>query len=298
MLYKLLNIFFSGDLIVPDGEINRLYLQLSVNINILLQKKGFEHLNSMRWLPFKNLISLDPDSPDIEWEYGGQQLCGDFLSEIEKMFIERGEKKNKIDSKNIAYINDSNAYLNYYRNIKKEHEEIFWEKVKKEGKKWMNEDGVSSSDVKIKQDSYNLLYNNLITQKDIKKASETLYKTGQYRNSVLDAYIKIEEMVKNKLGKNRKELKEQTSTKLMRSVFNIADPILVWSDLTEPSEKDEYEGYSHIFAGAMMGIRNPKAHTIFEQEPMRALRLLCLANLLAEIIEVSHYKKKKRSLKL
>ena len=42
-------------------------------------------------------------------------------------------------------------------------------------------------------------------------------------------------------------------------------------------------------AGAMLGIRNPKAHSIFEQRPMRALKLLTLASLLAEIVDDSEY---------
>lgn len=42
-------------------------------------------------------------------------------------------------------------------------------------------------------------------------------------------------------------------------------------------------------AGTIQAIRNPRAHTIVEQKPMHALKLLALASLLAEIVDASEY---------
>jgi len=39
----------------------------------------------------------------------------------------------------------------------------------------------------------------------------------------------------------------------------------------------------------MQGIRDPKAHAIFQIRPMRALKLLTLATLLAELVDASEY---------
>lgn len=134
------------------------------------------------------------------------------------------------------------------------------------------------------------LYDELILHSDIREVSESLYKNGNYRNSVLDAFIMIETMVKNKskhpMDNRGKEL---SGVSLMHNVFDSNEPLLTWRPLREQTDKDELEGYKYIFAGAMQGIRNPKAHRIFEQEPRRALQLLVLSNLLAELIDSSTY---------
>lgn len=132
------------------------------------------------------------------------------------------------------------------------------------------------------------LYDELINHEEIRNASEVHFKGGMYRSAVLDSFIKLESMIKQKIrGYENEDIHSLTTTRLMRKVFNIQNPILVWSGLETTAERNEYEGYSHIFAGSMQGIRNPPAHVIFAQKPMRSLRLLCLANLLAEIIDLS-----------
>jgi uncharacterized protein (TIGR02391 family) len=134
------------------------------------------------------------------------------------------------------------------------------------------------------------MFDDIITHSSIKEVSKNHFKNGRYRSAILDAMIQLEEIVKTKAklpkDNNRKEL---SGCSLMYTVFNPDKPILRWSKLERQSEKDELEGYSHIFAGAVLGIRNPKAHTIFEQRPLRALQLLTLATLLADLVEVSEY---------
>lgn len=136
------------------------------------------------------------------------------------------------------------------------------------------------------------LFDKIITHSQIRKASRELFLNGEHRNAVLDAMIKIEEMVKEKAKYPKdKGGKELSGQKLMFKVFSRDDPILKWSDLQQQTDKDEHAGYCQIFAGAMLGIRNPKAHAIFKSRPMRALQLLHLATLLAEIIDTSKYVK-------
>jgi uncharacterized protein (TIGR02391 family) len=132
------------------------------------------------------------------------------------------------------------------------------------------------------------LYDKIITHSQIREASRDLFLGENYRNAVLDAMIKIEEMVKKK-AKYPKDHngKELSGRALMFRVFNSANPLLKWSRLQNQAEKDELEGYCQIFAGAMLGVRNPKAHTIFRAKPMRALQLLHFATLLAEIVDAS-----------
>lgn len=134
------------------------------------------------------------------------------------------------------------------------------------------------------------LFANLITHPKIKQASQNQFKNEQYRLAVLDAMISLEVMIKEKAkypADNKG--KELSGVPLMHKVFDPDNPILSWRKDTRQIDRDELEGYKHIFAGAMQGIRDPKAHAIFQISPMRALKLLTLATLLAELVDASEY---------
>lgn len=147
---------------------------------------------------------------------------------------------------------------------------------------------------KIKEEKMKVekLYDQIITHPLIRKVSESHYKNKKYRSAVFDAMVQLEHMIKTKakFPKNNRG-SELSGSKLMHRVFDSNDPILNWCKNDTQSGKDELEGYKHIMAGAMQGIRNPKAHAIFTINPIRALQLLTLANLLAELVDASEYVK-------
>jgi uncharacterized protein (TIGR02391 family) len=132
------------------------------------------------------------------------------------------------------------------------------------------------------------MFEQIITHPQIKEVSNFLFKTGNYRNAVLDAAIRLEVMIKEKTDypKDNKG-KELSGVSLMHKVFDSTNPILSWRKNETQIEKDELEGYKFIFAGTVLGIRDPKAHAIFEISPMRALKLLTLITLLAELVDAS-----------
>ena len=52
------------------------------------------------------------------------------------------------------------------------------------------------------------------------------------------------------------------------------------------TDKDEQEGFMHLFAGAIMGIRNPKGHeNIVQRDMNKALKYIVFASLLCERLE-------------
>ena len=63
-------------------------------------------------------------------------------------------------------------------------------------------------------------------------------------------------------------------------------PIIKLNDLLTTSDRDEQEGFKFLFKGAMIGIRNPKAHdNVVQTDPYRTLEYLGLASLLMRKIE-------------
>jgi uncharacterized protein (TIGR02391 family) len=90
---------------------------------------------------------------------------------------------------------------------------------------------------------------------------------------------KVKEIVLRKTGK------ELYGAPLMRTAFSPKNPIIVLEDLRSISGRDIQEGYMEIFAGSMIGIRNPKAHDNVNITPIRAIHFLFLASLLLSKID-------------
>jgi len=90
---------------------------------------------------------------------------------------------------------------------------------------------------------------------DVVAASGELYRDGHYRQALLDATIALVERVKERA--NRHDL---DGTPLMQQVFSPKRPVLRLS----PNE-DEQLGWMWLFSGAVMAIRNPKAHSLRAQ---------------------------------
>ncbi len=73
---------------------------------------------------------------------------------------------------------------------------------------------------------------------------------------------------------------EKDGADLMFAAFGGKQPTIRLSQLTSESGRNIQEGYTKIFAGAMQGIRNPKAHENINIDLERAWHLLTVASLL------------------
>lgn len=112
----------------------------------------------------------------------------------------------------------------------------------------------------------------------VQKTSGELYKNGHYRQAILDTYIALVEAVKVKSGEYKLD-----NTPLMQSVFSPKKPVIKVSE-----DADEQQGFMWLFSGAVMAIRNPKAHRLIEQnDPQRTLEWLSFASVLLRMIDDS-----------
>jgi uncharacterized protein (TIGR02391 family) len=135
-----------------------------------------------------------------------------------------------------------------------------------------------------------ILYDYLIDHPRIRRVSRPHWNNKQYRSAVLDAQIELENMVKERANYPKDNRgKELSGTSLMHKVFDVKNPILKWSDLKTRVLQDELDGYKLIFAGSVLGIRNPNAHLVFKQTAWRALQILVFTCLLAELVDRCKY---------
>jgi uncharacterized protein (TIGR02391 family) len=104
------------------------------------------------------------------------------------------------------------------------------------------------------------------------------FEDGHYADAVESAFKEVNNrvkgIVKTKIGK------ELDGADLMNNAFSINNPIISLDDLSSETGKNIQNGYMSIFAGAMTGIRNPKAHGNLTISVERATHFIFLASLL------------------
>jgi uncharacterized protein (TIGR02391 family) len=66
---------------------------------------------------------------------------------------------------------------------------------------------------------------------------------------------------------------------LMTTVFSKNKPIRAFNDLTDKTDEDEQEGMMHLFVGAVLGLRNPRAHALLDDSAEMALEYIGLISL-------------------
>ncbi len=119
------------------------------------------------------------------------------------------------------------------------------------------------------------LFDNRKLHKSVISVSKKLFYDGHYSQAIFEAC--------KSLNKKVQELSSLSldGKQLMLSAFSVGNPKLKFNQLQNQSDKDEQEGFMHIFAGLMQGIRNPKGHEIVSlKDPHRALEYLGFISLL------------------
>jgi len=133
----------------------------------------------------------------------------------------------------------------------------------------------------LKEVNPNTLFDLLKFHPRIREASERLFKNNHYAQAILEAFKAVNNFVKEKSGKQ-----EWDGKNLMTKVFRRENPIIRFNELKTVSEKDEQEGFMFLFMGAIVGIRNPKAHdNIIQTDPYKTLEYLSFSSLLAKKVD-------------
>lgn len=116
-----------------------------------------------------------------------------------------------------------------------------------------------------------------IMHPEIISVAKQRFENGFYADAVEAAFKEINLQVKTKC-KERHQNKDGKG--LMTIAFSANNPVLKFEPSSSYSDFDIQEGYMHMFAGAMQGIRNPKAHENDIIDKADALRKLAFASML------------------
>lgn len=111
-------------------------------------------------------------------------------------------------------------------------------------------------------------------------SSKSLFETGHYSQAIFEAFKAVNNFVKEKSGLSL------DGKDLMAKVFREEDLIIKLNKLKTKSERDEQDGFKFLYMGAMVGIRNPKAHdNVVQTDPYRTLEYLGFASLLMKRVD-------------
>ena len=111
-----------------------------------------------------------------------------------------------------------------------------------------------------------------------------LFDDGHYAEATFEAFKFVDKVVQK-----HSKLSE-AGFKLMMQAFNETKPALKLNNLSTASEIDEQKGYSFLFAGAVMAIRNPRGHEVnISDDPDACLDHLAFASLLLRRLEQSGF---------
>ena len=104
------------------------------------------------------------------------------------------------------------------------------------------------------------------------------FDSGHYADAVEAAFKEINTRVK-KIYKDRTSV-EKDGAKLMQAAFSVQNPIIKLGDISTETGTNIQQGYMEMFAGAMIGIRNPQAHNNLLITKDNAIRELHFASML------------------
>ncbi len=121
---------------------------------------------------------------------------------------------------------------------------------------------------------------------DVRAACAKQFADGHYREAVLNAGIALVDFVKQRAGNPADgKGKPLDGTPLMQRVFGGTPPILKVNDLKTPTDEDEQHGMQFLFAGATLGLRNPRAHSLDPDTAEYAVEAVALISFLYKVAD-------------
>ena len=150
---------------------------------------------------------------------------------------------------------------------------------------WPEKDHVATTDsVSVEEKQYWLTqFDALVKDEGLRRFCRSLFASAHYSLAVQRACTYMHNTVREKSGRFDKD-----GADLMMSVFSPSNPLLRLNDMATISDRNEQQGYMFLLAGAMTGIRNPRAHEHdHEDSPEEALEMLVLVNHLMRILHRS-----------
>lgn len=123
-------------------------------------------------------------------------------------------------------------------------------------------------------------FSDLDLHPSIASVATKLFEDGHYTNAVEDACKALDLLVRNRSGRS-----DMSGTDLMQTVFSPNAPILRFNSLQTDTDRSEQRGFMFLYAGAMLAVRNPRAHELVQDDAEKALEYIAFLSLLARTLD-------------
>jgi len=120
---------------------------------------------------------------------------------------------------------------------------------------------------------------------EIVAVTKNRFAAREYGDTALAALRHVNTCVKDIV--KRRTGNELEGADLMRQAFTPNNPIITIESLATENGRKLQQGFMEIFAGSMIGIRNPKAHENIIIGKERAIHFVFLASLLMDTIDIA-----------
>ena len=114
----------------------------------------------------------------------------------------------------------------------------------------------------------------------ISAVSKKLFEDGHFANAAVDAFIEINDRVKQLYKQIEPDGKLLDGQPLMNKMFSDEKPLLDICDRNVESGNDIHNGTRYMLTGAMSALRNPKSHANIPIDSGEAMRRLMFASML------------------
>ena len=189
--------FGTGYIIHTSESNNRIYLELCFKIEDIINRPELIELSKNSWKPFDNILDVDIDAPDVDWDYGGHQLCDNFMSKIDELYIKNGKKNCPIPLTDLEYIKKIQDFLSNYKEYKKAYDKKWEAKVEKAAEKFNLKHSIN---IEIPEVSANSQYLPVVNEF---KESMSALNIGNTKQSIVSAGTAIHSMLQIFLNENK-----------------------------------------------------------------------------------------------
>lgn len=107
-----------------------------------------------------------------------------------------------------------------------------------------------------------------VVDPDLRAATRTRFVTGHYTDAVEAAVKALNECVRTRSGRS------EDGDSLMTKAFSPNAPLLRLNRLWSKSDESEQSGHMLLFQGVVAAWRNPRAHSLVDDHPSRALMMI------------------------
>lgn len=201
-----------------------------------------------------------------DYSFGFNTWRSGTITLLRSLFPQEQELIGQIQNINLRRVDvhrtDSSAYnLEACKNEAKEILQILIETLKRPN---------SSIQMENNQDFWTLLHPRVI------QLARQRFENGLYADAVSACLREVNTIVKDYVRQAINQ--ELDGAPLMTRAFSANHPIIEFADLTTESGRNIQLGYMKIFEGAMIGIRNPKAHANLYPDMNKSIHLLFISS--------------------